>query len=82
MAEVAIREILFADILLLIGEYCSGVRLDDRRFGILGVPPDPGRPERIYKTRMRLNEISCLSKFYYVRSLSCNKAVVRRWRIK
>ena len=44
----------------------------------LGAPPRAGRPERIYKPRPGLNDISVLSTSYYVRSLSRDKAVIRR----
>ena len=45
----------------------------------LGVPPRAGSPERIYKPRRGLNDISVLSKSCYVRSLSRDKAVI--WRM-
>jgi len=53
------------------------LRLDDRRLGIpWRATASRPAPERIYKPRRGLNDISVLPKSCYRRSLNCDKAVI------
>jgi hypothetical protein len=73
-AEVAIPRNLFADILRLVAELRPAPATSTGQCVRLSLAA-----KRIYKPPRGLNDISVLSKSYYVRSLSRDKAVI--WRM-